>query len=357
MNKPPEDGNKCLVSISTLLKSLGFSVVENRLNELIVFSQPHKCRYSPLQLFFMLLIREFRGQSYRQCCSSLSVEDCTSLGFIEISRGEYLIPSPSTLHDFARNRLSVDVLKELMLTIGTFVCKYIRNSNAMIDSTPIEASRYDPYSLYNPHYGIKMDKLHVFHNGEFPLYACFSNGTAHDSQFVTDLAQFVSKMEPHLKSILMDAAYDSRIIRAELYVAFKMNPHIACRENAKYSPNGTELKINQKVNKFWKEGGDIHKKMEEKLLFLCEHDQKKIVGSYLRNQMMTNPDFEKTYKKRTQCERTHAHMKSILDFTVKRLRNEAKELYIMFRFVTYQVMLLARLLQQKEKLQDFSAYY
>ena len=49
-----------------------------------------------------------------------------------------------------------------------FVCAFIemrflrmvREKEAKINSTPLEASRYDAYADYNPHYECKRDKAH-----------------------------------------------------------------------------------------------------------------------------------------------------------------------------------------------------
>ncbi|MDR2855395.1 MAG: hypothetical protein LBV40_04495 [Methanomicrobiales archaeon] len=113
------------VSLSNLLEVLASSAVENRVNELIHYSVPEKCLYTALQLFQLLSLRDFRQQSYRKCCASLSQEDCLVLGFVEVCPGVFLTPCHSTLHDFALNRLGLEGLKEMMATIGEIACKNI----------------------------------------------------------------------------------------------------------------------------------------------------------------------------------------------------------------------------------------
>ncbi|MDR2855394.1 MAG: transposase [Methanomicrobiales archaeon] len=123
----------------------------------------------------------------------------------------------------------------------------------MIDSPPLEASRYDWYAQYNPHYGCRMYKFHIFHLEEFPVHFTFSPGAAHDSPFSIPLAQKVSRMKPSLKKILMDAGYDSFLNHAEMFGMFWVAPLIEWWENAVCSPDGTEWRINARVNRLWKE--------------------------------------------------------------------------------------------------------
>jgi hypothetical protein len=55
-----------------------------------------------------------------------------------------------------------------MMMVGEKIIKRIDSKDAKLDSTPLEASRYDFYSDFNPHYGCKMDKAHITMIGTFP---------------------------------------------------------------------------------------------------------------------------------------------------------------------------------------------
>ena len=101
----------------------------------------------------------------------------------------------------------------------------------------------------------------------------------------------------------MDGGYDSFDVHAYLWYKFKIIPLIAFRENAVLDLEGTEMRINHWVNKLWKEGGDVHASLEQKLEFLCEHGKEKQVGAYVRDQNLLNPKFEEESKVRGSCER------------------------------------------------------
>ncbi len=74
-------------------------------------------------------------------------------------KGDYIIPVPSggTLHHFVKYRLGVEGVNKIMLMVGEKITKLIDSKDAKLDSTPLEASRYDTHSDYNPHYECKME--------------------------------------------------------------------------------------------------------------------------------------------------------------------------------------------------------
>ncbi|RXG33371.1 transposase, IS4, partial [Methanohalophilus sp. WG1-DM] len=48
-----------------------------------------------------------------------------------------------------------------MFRIGKKISRITKIRDVKTDSTPLEASRYDRYADYNPHYKCKMDKAHI----------------------------------------------------------------------------------------------------------------------------------------------------------------------------------------------------
>ena len=69
------------------------------------------------------------------------------------------MPNPATLHHFVKYRLGVEGVVRLMHLVGEAIVLGAQNERVgMIDSTPIEASRYDRYALFHPHYQVKMDR-------------------------------------------------------------------------------------------------------------------------------------------------------------------------------------------------------
>ena len=57
-----------------------------------------------------------------------------------------------------------------MMMVGEKIYKLIEAKDAKLDSTPLEASRYDFFSDFNPYYGCKMDKAHITMIGTFPIF-------------------------------------------------------------------------------------------------------------------------------------------------------------------------------------------
>ena len=61
------------------------------------------------------------------------------------------------------------LFKEYHVRLGEKILKLSSEKEAKIDSTPLEASRYDKHADYNPHYGCKMDKAHITMVGTYPF--------------------------------------------------------------------------------------------------------------------------------------------------------------------------------------------
>ena len=288
--------------------------------------------------------------------STLSAEECRVVGLKEITPGQFRIPCASTVHYFVRNHLSTSGFETLMLTLGKMACKQIRGATGIMDSPPIPAVIHDLFAEFNKHYGQKMYKLHIFHYGPFPLAAIFSNGCDYDGHFASDLTDKVFPMDPILKKLLADGGYDSFDVHSYLWYKCKIIPLISFRKNAVLNLEGTETRINHWVNKLWAEGGDVHAPLSEKLEFLCEQGREEQVGAYVRNQNLLNPQFEEERKERGSCERTHSHMKATCNFEVKGIRNEAKDLYMLKRFVSYQVILFTNMVRGMTNIHCSSCY-
>jgi hypothetical protein len=345
-----------MVPITEILKNLKISEIESTLLNHLNYAQCRKWIYPPILLFKLLIVYAFRKCSYRRLISSLTVEDCLALGIQEIEPGKFLIPTASNIHDFAYNRVGLDGFKKIMETNGSVACQHIRNGTGMVDSTPIEASRYDKFAVYNPHYKCKMHKMHIFHINQFPLYEIFSEGNDNDAPYAIPLAMAVIQMKPDFKDIKLDGGYDSFNIYADYWNYFRVNPLIDPSDNAVINNEGAIERINHWINKMWKKGGKITDTIENKLKFLYENGRKSQVGMYLRNQNLSNPNFKSEYKSRSDCERTHSHMKHTFNFRVKWVQNRSKEFYMGLNFIAYQTLLLIRLANNEIDIQDLSKY-
>ena len=345
------------IPVSELLANMNLSQIESKLHQHLGYADVRRWEYRPLVLFKLLIVKLFRKHSYRRLVNSLTKEDCLYLGLKEKESGEFLIPAASTVHDFAYNRLGLEGLKQIMLLNGTIACKNIRNANGMIDSTPIEASRYDKYARFNPHYECKMYKMHIFHLEDFPIFGIFSDGTEYDGEYAIPLSEKVSLMYPDLKAVKLDAGYDSYYNHAAIWKILKVQPLIDLCADAVIQYEGTEGRINHWVNKMWKKGGDIQAGMAAKLLFLYDNGREIQVGKYLRNMNLLNPDFKLAYKSRSDCERTHSHMKRMFTFNVKWIQQRSREFYICANFVAYQIVLIANLMKNEPDIQEMAGFF
>lgn len=313
-------------------------------------------RYDPLIMLKLVVVKFYRQQSYRDTLSSISDEDCRYLG-LPWSDDGFAYPAPSTLHHFVKYRLKEEGFEMLMTLIGKMFCRDAKTTAGIMDSTPLEASRYDQYAEFNPHYRCKMYKAHLFHLGNFPVFCCFSGGTEPDSTYASALIKGVKTMNPKITTVFADAGYDAFQIHADIFCDLHARPYIDWRENAVSQIEGTVDRIDHWVNKMWKEGGSIHDTLGNKLEFLYKHGRSEQVGMYLRNQNLNDPNFDGTYAQRTDCERTHNHIKSLVKFDVRKICNASKRLYVLANFVVYQILLLGHLQNKILPVQQFAHYF
>lgn len=164
-------------------------------------------------------------------------------------------------------------------------------------------------------------------------------------------------MEPKITTVFADAGYDAFQIHADIFHDLHARPYIDWRENAVSQIEGTVDRIDYRVNKMWKEGGSIHDTVENKLEFLYKHGRAEQVGMYLRNRNLNDPNFDETYAQRTDCERTHNHIKSLVKFDVRKVCNTSKRLYVLENFVVYQILLLGHLQNKILPVQQFAHYF
>ena len=343
-------------ALATHLTWIDTSPLASALDDLFPSHTIKRWIYSPLTLLKLLILQDKKKVSYRTLVSTLTLDECIALGLEEISPDVFRIPCASTVHHFAYERLGLAGFNSLMLAVGNLACKYIRGGSGMVDSTPIPAAIHDEYAEFNPHYSQKMFKLHIFHYAQFPLAAEFSGGCAYDGNFFSSLSDMVQPMKPILTKMMLDGGYDSYEIHAEVWYKFRVHPFIGIRENAVYNPEGSEMRILHWVNKLWNKGGDVHKPLLDNLEFLYEQGRVEQVGAYFRNINLTNPHFQEECKGRSVCERTHSHMKATCNFTVHGMQHQSKELYIIRRFVTYQLIIMTNIMHNMTNIQNSACY-
>ena len=254
-------------------------------------------------------------------------------------------------------RLGEEGINEIMMLLGEKIIKLSPEKEAKIDSTPLEASRYNKHADYNPHYECKMDKAHITMVGTYPVFMTHTKGVASDSPELINHIEALKKMNADLELYSADGGYDSFLNHSDIWYHLDAKPIISYPSNAVINQEGEKERINHWVNKKWKIGGDIHASMKNKLKFLYENGRRKQVGMYLRNQNISDESFNEQYKKRDECEKIHGHIKCTVKFDIRRVRNESRKLYSLLSFIAYQLLVLTEIQNKVGNKNSFGRYF
>src|SRR5659263_267882 len=90
----------------------------------------------------LFIVKCFRTLSYDKTISSLTEEEAILLSFFD-ENDQIKLPSGGTLHHFVKYRLGEEGINEIMMLLGEKILNLSSEKEAKIDSTPLEASRYD----------------------------------------------------------------------------------------------------------------------------------------------------------------------------------------------------------------------
>ena len=236
------------------------------------------------------------------------------------------------------------------------ILKLSPEKEAKIDSTPLEASRYNKHADYNPHYECKMDKAHITMVGTYPVFMTHTKGAASDSPELINHIEALKKMNDDLELYSADGGYDSLLNHSYIWYHLDAKPIISYPSNAVINQEDEKERINHWVNKKWKIGGDVHASMKNKLKFLYENGSKKQVGMYLRNQNISDESFNEQYQKRDECEKIHGHIKCTVKFEIRRVRTESRKLYSLSSFIIYQLLVLTEIQNKVGNKNSFGRY-
>ena len=122
----------------------------------------------------------------------------------------------------------------------------------------LEASRYDEYANYYPHYVCKMDKVYITMVGTLPVFMTHTRGLAGDPQELLKHIEALKKMDARIESYSADGGYDSFDAHADIWYHLYARPVISYASNAVINKEGEDERINHWVIKKWKVGGDVH---------------------------------------------------------------------------------------------------
>ena len=313
-------------------------------------------KYSVSSMIKLFVVKCFRKLSYDKTISSLTEEESILLSFFD-ENSQIKLPSGGTLHHFVKYRLGEEGINEIMMLLGEKILKLSSEKEAKIDSTPLEASRYDKHADYNPHYECKMDKAHITMVGTYPVFMTHTNGLASDSPELIKHIEALQKMNADLESYSADGGYDSFLNHAHIWFRLGAKLVISYASNAVINKEGEIERIDHWVNKMWKKGGDINAKTEEKLIFLYQNGRRVQVGMYLRNQNIKDEAFKELYKKRAECEKIHGHIKDTVKFDIRRVRKASRKLYSILNFSAYQILVLTELQNKIQNRNSFGGYF
>jgi len=294
--------------------------------------------FVPLLLLYLFM--ECRKTTYRGVVRNLNAHECECLGFPRSGNGRCRRPSAATLNHFVNH-----VLAHLDEEIGIEVAREVLNECGLlftIDSTPLQASRYNFNADFNVHYNIRMDKAHIIMAGGFPVAMIQSGGNAGDSPFCIPLVRRACGISHGLmiNEFHADGAYDAFRTYAHVYIA--TGAVMRCNQGTDAVCSGVDdERIRKEYNGMWKtDGYDPHMKndVDFMLRFLYRHGNVELVGRYIRDRSMELDEKEGKTNARHVCETVHRAMKRWIEFSIFRLVKGTKTIRTRCRFLCLQLL-------------------
>ena len=265
------------MSICWLISQLNISGIVRKIEQ--TYYSPHHRDYFHYPIDFLIkltVVMTYRRIAYRHIRRKITEEDLSHLLPV---KSPLWLPSPSTLHYFVKYRLGEEGMEVLMFLISKKIVHFLKSeTEVIIDSTPLVASRYCPNSLFNPHYQVKMDKAHILNLGAYPLFMIHSEGTENDKPYAHFLIKIAELLGVSCDRVLMDAGYDSLELHTLIFEKLHAKHLIQLRSDAQLSQLGSEKTIIKQINTFWRKGGNAQMSLTEKLVFLfCKNGKREML--------------------------------------------------------------------------------
>jgi hypothetical protein len=341
------------VSICQFLEFLDIKDIVKHVENNFYSDKDWHFRFDVGGMIKLSVVKFFRKMPYKKLV--ISEEEAYLLGFKE-KDGIIQIPSGGALHHFVKYRLGVEGTDQIMMIVGRKIARLVESKDVKLDSTPLEASRYDKHSDYNPHYKCKMDKAHISRIGTHPVFMTYTDGVDGDSPQLPYHIDALLEMDANVNEFYLDGSYDSFQNHADIWCRLNAKPMISLPVDAVINEEGELKRIDHWANKMWKLGGSRHMRIDKKLRFLYENGRQDQVGMYLRNQHLKDKTFPDSCKLRSECERIHNHIKNTVKFDVRHIMEKSRELYTKFSFVVYQLLLLTNLKNRIKPANSFENY-
>lgn len=251
-------------------------------------------------------------------------------------KGKYTHPSDGWISDFRNRKYPIfqDELEKEMQSMIMSMNKDV-GIRYTVDSTPVEASRYSPWADFNPHYKIRMGKMHIVMINGIPLFHEFTNGNSNDCPVFIDLLENFDGVKVPDSRVLADGGYDSFRSYEKVFMRTGCVMHGNPGINGVYHDNAEWKDILRKYNKMHNIDGFITQKNTDPnhiLRFLANNGEGELVGKFLRNLDICrgNKIHDKAALDRHICETVHHAMKRWVNFDVRG---------IMYRFVERRLSL------------------
>lgn len=300
-------------------------------------------RYGFVQLFLLYMLMEIRKATFKGAISNVTDGELTEMGFPLRGDGHPYRPSVGTLNAFANL-----TLPGICDDIGNELSEAILASESgwlfTVDSTPMEASRYNRDAHYSPHYEIRMDKMHILMcNGKI-LTGISSDANECDSKFIPELVSRLDRLRPGIRPdtvAILDGGYDAFDTYARFYIATGTVMRCNMRENAARSDRGEWRNLQHVYSKLRnRDGFDPEKKNDTDfvLRFLYRHGRTDLVGRFLRNKSMEADETEGIAKGRWVCESVHRAMKRWIRFDVRDLVHATRRVRAKCRLLVAQFL-------------------
>ena len=134
--------NRENTSICQFLHFLCIEDISQYLERTVYANKSWHYKYNIFSMIKLFIVMCFRQLSYEKTVASLTEKEAILLAFCD-NNGVVKLPSSKTLHNFVKYRLGEDGITEIMMLVGERILKLAQIKEAKIDSTPLEASRYD----------------------------------------------------------------------------------------------------------------------------------------------------------------------------------------------------------------------
>ena len=293
--------------------------------------------YPFASLLLLAMWKEVKGQSYKGILNGLDRHDLICLGLKRI-------PSVGTLCHFV-TRVLPRYCEDIGDELTEAVLRSMDTRVFTIDSTPLEAGRYNHQAKFNPHYEIRMDKSHIIMATGFPIAQIHTDGLAGDSPMAGHLLAHLGRLSVDRRRddvLLTDGAYDCFETYADAWMATGCVMACSHPTGSVYHGDVDDSRMLREYNSLRNaKGYDPERKhdMDFVLRFLYSNGRKMLVGMYLRNiSMLESEGYDGKDTRRQVCESSHRAFKRWLAFDIRGLRRSTRKVRIRCRFLFLQLL-------------------